>query len=53
MAKVLGSSNKGGKISFSNKLKGGTTIGLGQTKFGTMNKNKRRSYKKYRGQGRP
>jgi len=53
MAKVLGSSNKNGKISFSNRLKGGTTIGQGHIKFGTMNKNKRRSFKKYRGQGRP
>lgn len=48
-----GSSTKGGKISFSDNNKGGTTIGLGKIKFGTMNKNKRRSFKKYRGQGRP
>lgn len=51
MAKAV-SSNKAGKISFSDN-KGGTTIGLGKTKFGTMNKHKRRSFKKYRGQGRP
>lgn len=56
MAKVKssgGASNKGGKISFSDNHKGGTTIGLGKIKFGTMNKHKRRNYKKYRGQGRP
>ncbi len=55
MAKVKsagGSSNKGGKVSFSD-TKGGTTIGSGKIKFGTMNKSKRASYKKYRGQGRP
>jgi hypothetical protein len=54
MAKVksTASSNKGGKISFSDNHKGGTTIGLGKIKFSTMNKHKRRNYKKYRGQGR-
>jgi hypothetical protein len=54
MAKVksTSSSNKGGKISFSDNHKGGTTIGLGKIKFSTMNKHKRRNYKKYRGQGR-
>ena len=29
-----------------------TTIGRGNIGFSTMNKHKRRSYKKYRGQGR-
>lgn len=56
MAKVKssgGASNKGGKISFSDNNKGGTTIGLGKIKFSTMNKRKRASFKKYRGQGRP
>ena len=47
------SSNKGGKISFSDNNKSGTTIGCGKIKFGTMNKSKRRSFKAYRGQGRP
>ncbi len=54
MAKVksTSSSNKGGKISFSDNHKGGTTIGLGKIKFSTMNKHKRRNFKKYTGQGR-
>lgn len=52
MAKAV-SSNKAGKVSFSNRHKGGTTIGLGQIKFSTMNKRKRANFKKYRGQGRP
>tara|TARA_R100000935_G_C2709140_1_gene113354 strand:+ start:419 stop:556 length:138 start_codon:yes stop_codon:yes gene_type:complete len=30
----------------------GTTIGNGRMKMSAMNKHKRRSYKKYRGQGR-
>lgn len=49
MAKAV--SNKSGKITFSDH-KGGTTIGRGSIKFSTMNKNKRRSYKPYRGQGK-
>lgn len=54
-AKSGGSSNKGQKVSFTNQHKGKTTIGLSHSsiKFSTMNKNKRRSYKAYRGQGRP
>ena len=52
MAKAA-SSNKNGKISFSENPKGGTTIGLGKIKFSTMNKRKRANFKKYRGQGRP
>ena len=52
MAKASGSSTKSGKISFSSN-KGGTTIGNGSIKFGTMNKSKRRSFKAYRGQGKP
>lgn len=51
--KTTGSSNKGGKVSFSNRHKGGTTVGNGCIKFGSMNKNKRRNYKAYRGQGKP
>ncbi len=54
-AKSGGSSNKGQKVSFSDQAKGKTTIGLSHSsiKFSTMNKNKRRNYKAYRGQGRP
>lgn len=54
-AKSGGSSNKGQKVSFSDQAKGKTTIGLSHSsiKFSTMNKHKRRSYKAYRGQGRP
>jgi hypothetical protein len=53
MAKAIGS-NKAGKVSFSSQLKGKTTIGNNSSsiKFSTMNKNKRRSFKAYRGQGR-
>ena len=47
------SSNSAGKVIFSNRSKGGTTIGNGSIKFGTMNKRKRASFKAYRGQGRP
>lgn len=55
MAKASIGSNKGTKISFSNQVKGKTTIGAtnGSIKFSTMNKHKRASYKKNRGQGRP
>jgi hypothetical protein len=35
------------------KKKGSTTIGCGSIKLSGMNKDKRRSYKKYRGQGKP
>lgn len=54
MAKVK-SSGSNQKISFSNQSKGKTSIGLNDhsIKFSTMNKHKRRSYKAYRGQGRP
>ena len=48
-----GGSNKGQKVIFTERHKGGTTIGLGQIKFSTMNKRKRANFKKYRGQGRP
>jgi hypothetical protein len=33
------------------KFEKGTSIGRGMTKTSSMNKSKRRSYKKYRGQG--
>jgi hypothetical protein len=54
-AKSGGSSSKGQKVSFTDQAKGKTTIGLSHSsiKFSTMNKQKRRSYKAYRGQGRP
>jgi hypothetical protein len=35
------------------ELNKGTSQGLGNIKFSTMNKAKKRSFKKYRGQGRP
>ena len=34
------------------EVKKGTSIGGGKTKVSSMNKSKRSSYKKYRGQGR-
>lgn len=48
-------SSRGTKITFTKQSKGKTTIGGSATsiKFSTMNKNKRRSYKPSRGQGRP
>lgn len=54
-AKGGGSSNKGQKVSFTKQAKGKTTIGgkPQSIKFSTMNKDKRRSYKSSRGQGRP
>jgi hypothetical protein len=53
MAKAK-SGNTTKKVSFSNQAKGKTTIGASHSsiKFSTMNKNKRRNYKPYRGQGR-
>jgi len=55
MAKVKGGSNGAVKISFTNQVKGRTTIGgtPNAIKFSTMNKSKRRSYKPSRGQGKP
>jgi len=54
MAKVK-SGNSTQKITFSDQPKGKTTIGASHSsiKFSTMNKNKRRTYKAYRGQGKP
>jgi hypothetical protein len=54
MAKAK-SGNGTQKITFSDQTKGKTTIGASHSsiKFSTMNKNKRRTYKAYRGQGRP
>lgn len=51
----MAASNKGQKVSFSNRHKGKTTIGSSPSsiKFNTMNKSKRANYKAYRGQGRP
>ena len=39
------------KIVLNDKGTKGTSIGRGRVKFGSMNKSKKRSYKKYRGQG--
>jgi len=54
MAKAKSGGKDGSKVSFSNQKKGKTTIGLAHSsiKFSTMNKSKRASYKKYRGQGK-
>jgi len=43
-----------GKVSFSNRTKGKTAIATTKSsaKLSTMNKNRRRSFKVYRGQGR-
>lgn len=49
MAKQVKSGNTK-KILNNNGIKG-TSIGRGQIKLSSMNKNKRRNYKKYRGQG--
>lgn len=40
-----------GKIVLNDKGTKGTSIGRGRVKFSSMNKHKKRSYKKYRGQG--
>jgi hypothetical protein len=52
MAKSVNSTQK---VSFSNQVKGKTSIGASHSsiKFSTMNKHKRKNYKAYRGQGRP
>ena len=49
MAKKKG--NLYGKVIESTRTENGTSIGR-RPKFSSMNKNKRRSYKKYRGQGK-
>lgn len=43
---------KSATVSRIEPTKKGTSIGRGLTKTATMNKSKRRSYKKYRGQGK-
>lgn len=48
MAKALSNTKK----VFNHNAGKGTSIGSGITKTATMNKSKRRSYKKYRGQGK-
>lgn len=51
MAKqVAGPGSK--KVNLNNSIGKGTTIGRGLTSRSTMNKHKKRSYKKYRGQGK-
>jgi hypothetical protein len=54
MAKAK-SGNGNQKVTFNDQAKGKTTIGASHSsiKFSTMNKNKRRTYKAYRGQGKP
>jgi hypothetical protein len=54
-AKSGGGSSKGTKIVFTKQAKGKTSIGSAGSsiKFGSMNKDKRRNFKAYRGQGRP
>jgi len=48
MAKTVGAN----KIILNDTHRKGTSIGRGKIKFSTMNKHKKRSFKKYRGQGR-
>lgn len=48
MAKVVGA----GKRVLNDTNRKGTSIGRGKIKRSTMNKHKKRSFKKYRGQGR-
>jgi hypothetical protein len=50
MAKA-GKSQGNAKITLNDNIGKGTSIGRGLTKTSSMNKNKRRSFKKYRGQG--
>ena len=48
MAKTVGSN----KTILNDTPRKSTSIGRGRIKFSTMNKHKKRSFKKYRGQGR-
>jgi len=48
-----GRSNGTMKIVINDVHRKGTTIGNGKIKMSTMNKRKKRNFKKYRGQGRP
>lgn len=50
MAKKVGNSLLGVNIGIDGGIKG-TSIGRGKVKMSSMNKNKKRGYKKYRGQG--
>lgn len=50
MAKAKGSGTAKNIINEVNKK--GTTIGNGKIKFSTMNKHKKRNFKRYRGQGK-
>ena len=52
MAKAKGSSSGGFKKVLNNNAGKGTSIGRGKLSLSTMNKAKKRSFKKYRGQGK-
>lgn len=41
-----------GKKTINDVHRKGTSIGRGKIKFSTMNKHKKRNYKRYRGQGK-
>lgn len=51
MAKAKGSSSGGFKKVLNQTRGKGTSIGRGLLSLSTMNKDKKRSFKKYRGQG--
>lgn len=51
MAKRVGNNLLGTNVSNYGTVKG-TSIGCGKTKTSSMNKSARRSFKKYRGQGK-
>jgi len=50
MAKARGGGT--GKKTINDVHRKGTSIGRGKIKFSTMNKHKKRSFKRYRGQGK-
>ena len=52
MAKAKGSSSGGFKKVLNQTRGKGTSIGRGLLSLSTMNKDKKRSFKKYRGQGK-
>ena len=52
MAKAKGSAGSGLKKLLNKEGGKGTTIGRGKLSLSTMNKNKKRSFKVYRGQGK-
>lgn len=52
MAKAKGSSSGGFKKVINQSNGKGTSIGRGMLSLSTMNKSKKRNFKKYRGQGK-